>query len=229
MSKHPSLYHSMSSRTLTAGWIYSTVQLFFLPGLLTDFATTWRLSDALINFIYYSLNFAFTLWIFRRFLRESLAKAGRHLGRFLLAIVLGFAAHWLTSRAGGMLLRYFAAGFANVNDQTVAAMIADAPLLMGLGLILMVPVTEECLFRGLIFGQLHPKSRVLAYGLSAAAFCAIHVVGYIGQVPPLTLALCALQYVPAGLILAFAYRFCGSIVAPILIHAAANAAAYLSL
>ena len=229
MSKHPSLYHSMSQRTLTAGWVYSAFQVFFLPGILMDFATTWRISDAVINFIYYSVNFGFTYWIFRYFLLESLGKAGRHLLRFLLAVVLGFLAHWLASQGAGMLLKYFDAGFVNVNDSAIAAMIADQPVLMAIGLIAMVPLTEECLFRGLIFSQIYPKSRILAYLLSAAAFCAIHVMGYIGTVSPLTLTLCALQYIPAGLILAAAYQSCGSIFAPIFIHAAANAAAYLSL
>lgn len=229
MSKRPFLYHSMSQDTLTAGWIYSAVQLFFLPQILVDFSTTWRISDAVINFIYYSLNFGFTLWIFRRYLLESLGKAGRHLLRFLQAICLGFLARWVTSQGAGMLLQYFDPSFANINDRSIAAMIADRPILMAVGLIIMVPVTEECLYRGLIFSQIYPKSRSLAYCLSAAAFCAVHIMGYIGQADPLTLTLCALQYIPAGLILAAAYQGCGSIIAPIFIHAAANAAAYLSL
>ena len=229
MSKRPSLYHSMSQRTLTAGWVYSAFQLFFLPSLLMEFATAWQISDAVVNFLYYSLNFGFTFWIFRHFLLESLGKAGRHLVRFLLAVALGFLAHWTISQVSGMLLNYFDAGFANVNDQAIVSMIETTPRLMAVGLIVMVPLTEECLFRGLIFGQLHPKNHTLAYLISAAAFCAVHVMGYIGEVPPLTLALCALQYVPAGLILAAAYRCCGSIFAPILIHTAANAAAYLNL
>lgn len=229
MNKRPSLYHSLSQRTLTAGWTYSAFQLFFLPEILLDFAATWRISDAAINFVYYSLNFTFTVWIFRHYLLESLAKAGMHLPRFLLAICLGFLAHWAASQGAGLLLRYFDPVFANVNDRSIAAMIAEQPILMAVGLIAMVPITEECLFRGLIFSQIYPRSRFLAYLLSAAAFCAVHVMGYIGQADPLTLALCALQYIPAGLILAAAYQSCGSIIAPIFIHAAANAAAYLSL
>jgi len=229
MSKRPTLYHSMSQRTLTAGWVYSAFQLFFLPGMLMDFAMTWRIGDAAINFIYYCLNFGFTFWIFRHYLLESLGKAGRHLVRFLLAVILGFLSHWTISRGAGMLLQYFDPGFANVNDRAIAAMIADQPVLMAVGLMVMVPLTEECLFRGLIFAQLYPKSRILAYVLSAAAFCAVHVMGYLGQAEPLTLVLCALQYIPAGLILSASYQYCGSIIAPILIHTAANAAAYLSL
>ena len=229
MSKHPTLFHTMSQQTVTAGWLYSAFQLFCLPGFLVDFATTWRIPDASINLIYYSLNFCFSFWIFRHFLLESLGKAGRHLVRFLLAVSVGFLIHWSVSRGAGMLLQFFAPGFSNVNDRAIAAMIARQPLAMAAGIIVMVPLAEECLFRGLIFSQLWPKSRLLAYVLSAFCFCAVHVVGYIGQADRLTLFLCALQYVPAGLILAGAYRYCGSIFAPILIHTAANAAAYLNL
>ena len=51
----------------------------------------------------------------------------------------------------------------------------------------------------------------------------IHVMGYIGQFDWLTLVLCFLQYIPAGLWLAWAYEKSDSIFAPMLIHTAINA------
>ena len=58
--------------------------------------------------------------------------------------------------------------------------------------------------------------------LSVFVFAAVHVVGYIGQWDTLTLVLCFVQYIPAGLCLAWSYTRSDTIFAPILIHAAIN-------
>ena len=51
---------------------------------------------------------------------------------------------------------------------------------------------------------------------------AAHVLGYVGNADFVTLAVCFVQYVPAGLILAWAYARSGSLWVSILIHTAAN-------
>ena len=66
-------------------------------------------------------------------------------------------------------------------------------------------------------------SRFWAYAISAAVFCAVHVLSYVGRYEPALLALNFLQYLPAGLILAWAYEKSGSILCPILIHMGVNA------
>lgn len=223
------LCREMFRKTVTAGWVYTAFQLAFLPELLLYVSTVWRLPEAVTNLIYYSVNFLFTLWIFRDFLWDNLEAALRHPLRLALAVLPGFALHWGAGQLFGALTAHLAPGFANANDEAVAAMLAFAPRLMPIALTVLVPPAEECLFRGLIFARLWPKSKILAYGLSIAAFCFVHVAGYIGQIPPVTLVLCILQYVPAGLILALSYRSSGSLLAPILIHAAANAAACLQV
>ena len=221
--------HSISQQTAIAGWAYYAFSLFFLPGLLLDLAARLGIGDAVVNFVYYLLNFFFAFSIFRGFLVDSLAHAGNHLLRFLLAVGLGFTLnHALTGLLSGALLR-LVPDFANVNDQAIASMFAQAPTLIGVGTVLLVPLAEECLYRGLIFGQLYPKNKVLAFAVSACAFSAVHVMGYVGAYPAATLGLCFVQYLPAGLILAGAYAFCGSIWAPILIHTATNAVAVLGL
>ena len=89
-----------------------------------------------------------------------------------------------------------------------------------------VPPFEECMFRGLIFRNLYGKSPLIAYLVSIAAFAAIHILGYLGMYTPLEIAMACLQYLPAGLCLAWAYTRADTIFAPIVIHAVIN---YLSL
>jgi membrane protease YdiL (CAAX protease family) len=70
---------------------------------------------------------------------------------------------------------------------------------------------------------LYPKSHSAAYLLSTAIFSAIHILGFVGIYSSLDLILAFVQYIPAGLILAWVYRRSGSIFAPILMHAMINA------
>ena len=108
-------------------------------------------------------------------------------------------------------------------------MLHDNFWVMAIGTVFLVPVAEEALHRGLIFGSLYQKSHMAGYLLSAAIFSAVHIFGYTGVYTPLHLVLAFLQYIPAGLTLCWAYRLSGSIYAPILIHATINAISLISL
>ena len=69
---------------------------------------------------------------------------------------------------------------------------------------------------------------VLALCLSVlpmAAFAALHVLGYIGSESVTTLVICFLQYLPAGLCLAWTYTKADNIFAPVVVHALVNAIA----
>ena len=88
--------------------------------------------------------------------------------------------------------------------------------------VVLAPLTEECVFRGLIFRNLWKTSAIAAYLVSMAAFSAVHIVSYIGVYSPLHLVLAFLQYLPAGVWLAWCYTKSGSIFGPIVMHAIIN-------
>jgi membrane protease YdiL (CAAX protease family) len=119
----------------------------------------------------------------------------------------------------GMLFPWFS----NVNDAAVSSLLRLDYIPMLIGTILLVPIAEEVLYRGVVFGSLYVKNHTLGYVLGTAIFCAVHIIGYIGVYEPLTLALCFIQYIPAGLCLAWAYTESENIFAPILVHMAVNA------
>ena len=95
--------------------------------------------------------------------------------------------------------------------------------MMALCSIVLVPVVEEVLYRGLLFGSIHAKNQTAAFILSTLIFAAIHIMGYIGQYSWLHLAIAFAQYIPAGIVLGWAYRKSCCIYVPILIHAVINA------
>ncbi len=218
------LTHSFTKNEYIGGWIYLILQLLILPVLLSviNILTGSPLSDAALNFIFFALNFTCITVIMRRFLTVSLRHALSSPFRLLRAALFGFLLYYVSTFLTGLLITYISPDFSNVNDNSIAIMTQDNYMLMSIGTVLLVPVTEELLYRGLIFQGLYNRNRFAAYVVSTVVFCMIHIAGYIGLYPPSVLFLCFIQYIPAGLCLGWAYAQADSIWAPILMHITIN-------
>ena len=72
--------------------------------------------------------------------------------------------------------------------------------------VLMAPLVEECLFRGVVFGTIRPRSRFWAYAASIALFSLYHVWQYVIVYNDPKLLLSALAYVPVSAALTFCYE-----------------------
>ena len=89
--------------------------------------------------------------------------------------------------------------------------------------VLMAPLVEECLFRGVVFGTIRPKSRFWAYAASIALFSLYHVWQYVLVYQDPKLLLSALAYVPVSAALTFCYEQTRSIWSPVFFHMCINA------
>lgn len=225
MARKKKLHITMDYRETAWGWIYFLIQLFLLPRALSflnallprPFSAPW------VNFLYFALNFTFLFLIFRKFLGRSLSHMGKRFWDCLKAVILGFIGHWVCNQVLSFVIRLLLPGFSNVNDGSVAALAGTNFIITAIGTVLLVPMAEELLYRGLIFQGLFNRGKKAAYVLSVLIFATVHVVGYLGKYDLLTLAVCFIQYIPAGLCLAWAYEEADSIFAPILIHTVINA------
>ena len=215
---------SLTNRETVSGISYLIFQLIFLPGILiwTNGLLDTPLSDAELNFCFYLINFMAMLVIFHDFLGRSAGYAFRNFIDLVQAVILGLVAYYACSWVTEKLIGLLVPSFSNYNDEAIAAMSRGNGFLMLISTVVLVPPVEECLYRGLIFRNLLGKSRILAYMASILAFSMIHIIDYIGTYAPLELCMAFLQYLPAGLCLAWAYTKAGTIFAPIFIHAAIN-------
>lgn len=213
------------------GWRYLLFQMIFLAMLLQMILSLMGipLSAAGINILYFCLNAAVTVVGFWDFWRRTFLAARRSFPRILLTAAAGLLTYRVLAVLTAVLIVLIDPGFANVNDQNISVLTQEHFWVMTIGTVILVPIAEEVLNRGVVFGSLFPRSPVAAYAVSAIVFSIIHINGYIGSVPPLTLFLCFLQYLPAGICLAAAYHISGSILTPILIHSAVNAIAIFSM
>lgn len=215
---------ALSSQETVAGFTYLAFEIFFLPAMLTFFNGTLAhpLSEAEVNFVFFFINFMAVLLIFHGFLGKSMAQVGQHPAYFCQAVILGYVAYQACAWVISWVITQLVPGFHNYNDAAIAALGSGNFFLTAIGTVVLVPPAEECFYRGLIFRNLYPKSRWVAYVVSILAFTLIHIVGYLGVYSPLELLMASLQYLPAGLCLAWAYIKSDTIFAPILIHAAIN-------
>ncbi|HIT33747.1 MAG TPA: CPBP family intramembrane metalloprotease [Candidatus Faecousia intestinigallinarum] len=222
---------SLTRRELLAGWCYLGLELFVLPYLLplANALLPSPLSLGKLNFLFFSLNFLVLAVVFRRFLQASWRYARQHGKALLSAAALGFAVYLAAAGLVALALARVAPEFSNANDVSIAAMAREDALLMGIGTVLLVPMAEEILYRAVLFGSLYARNPMGAYVVSCLVFCAIHVLGYVGAYPAGMLLLSCLQYLPAGLCLAWVYVRSGSIFAPAIIHMLVNLSAFLML
>lgn len=215
---------TVTDREKYIGWFYLLFQMFVLPEillLLNGFLET-PLSIGNVNLIMFGINFLAVLGIFHSFLWKNLTRIFREPWRILKAAFVGFCVYYVSNIALSNLILWFSPDFFNVNDQNVQTIVGENYFLSSLCVVILVPIVEETLYRGLVFGSIYRKSPWAAYLVSTVVFAAIHVIGYIGSYSPVQLLLCFFQYLPAGLCLGWAYAKGDSIWASILMHMTIN-------
>lgn len=218
----------MTRGEIIAAAIYLPVHAVGLPlalgwiaGLVPALA---QLTNAELNILYYSVGLVYILLFLRRFLRRSFDAALDAKGSFVLSIIGGYAADLALSFILSSLILIFGLELGNSpNNVAIMSEAATDYTRIAVLSIVLAPVVEEPLFRGLLFGCIRPRSRLLAYVVSAALFALYHVWQYVVLTGDLSLLLYCLLYLPVSVGLAWAYDRSGSIWSPIVMHGIINA------
>lgn len=215
---------SLTKKEFRWGLVYLCLQLLVLPVVLVAINSFLGnpLSEAALNILFFFINFLCILLIFHRFLWLSFKIFLERLWYCLRIALACFILYFLSNFLISWLVLFIDPDFVNINDSSIALMAGEHYSLIALCTVLLVPITEEALFRGVVFHSLYRKNRFLGYFLSTAIFASIHILGYIASADPLTILLCFIQYIPAGIFLAWSYAKSNTIWVPILIHMAVN-------
>ncbi len=213
------------------GMMYIIVQLFILPAALVSIngMLPRPFSHANLNFINFAVNFICVTAIFHRYLIDSINIVLSRPIHVLSACLKGLVLYWVATILISMLVFHLDPHFSNVNDDQISLLTQQNDTLMLIGTVILAPVVEETLYRGVVFGQLYKKNRTIAYIVSVMVFACVHIIGYIGMCEPVRLLLCFLQYLPAGIVLAWTYVNADTIWAPVLIHMVVNLIGMLAI
>ena len=213
------------------GAVYFAFSLLLLPIVLVlgNLLLPTPMEDAYVNLIFFALNFVAVCCIFHRHLKIALDDFIPNLRRILITAAIGLIAYLFCSSIIGVIIEHLFPEFINLNDASIQSQTQTHFWAMVAGTVFLVPVAEELFHRALVFGTLWHKKPILAYAISTALFCVIHIAGYTGLYEPMMLLVSFIQYIPAGLCLAWTYRRANNILAPILVHTAVNAIGMLSM
>ena len=208
-----------------AGWVYFPIHAVVLPltiGALLMAVLGKLPSDVTCNVLYYLCGLVFTLIAMWRFLRRSFDTM---VGSILRCLGMMFAAYGIDVLLSLVLqLGTSLIGELPVpnNDAVTGLARTDYKRMIAVA-VLMAPLVEECLFRGVVFGTIRPRSRFWAYAASIALFSLYHVWQYVLVYQEPKLLLSALAYVPVSAALTFCYEQTRSIWPPVFFHTCINA------
>jgi len=220
----------MTERETRLGWCFFLIYMFIIPIAVDFVGAALQLSLTGLNILFFLVNFACTAGIFYRFLWVSMKAAWAKPIKTLQYILMGFGIEFIGSLLVSVIITpWIDPDFFNVNDAVIIELSRTHTVLFNFCTILLVPVTEEILFRGLLFGTICKKRLKLALCISVLIFAGIHILDYIGTVDWKTLLVCFLQYLPSGFALAWAYAESENIMTPILMHITINTIATVSL
>ena len=132
-----------------------------------------------------------------------------------------------------LLIAYLSLGLdvlpENLNNEVIGTIMTQYTFPMAVCTVVFAPVTEECLVRGVLFAPICRRKPWLAYLVTAVLFGLLHTVPYIGTQELSVLALSFLQYLPAGIVLGWAYQRTRSIWGAIALHSLINLVAVAAM
>ncbi len=168
--------------------------------------------------------FILTTLCFMPFLKKSIGNTKfRGLEGSLL---MGYGIEMALSFAVGVIVLVLDLAFrepnVNVNQEIVTQMLHQKSLPMILCTVVLAPITEECLVRGVLFAPLCRYKPWLAYAVSAGVFSLMHVLVSVGSASAVSLIENFLTYLPSGIALGWIYQRTGTIIGPIALHSLSN-------
>lgn len=214
----------MTAHESGRGWAFFVVFIMVFPFLM---GMIQRHIDGFIpvaeaNVLYYLLAACVVFIIFWHYLRGSFSYLLDHLGRNLLAVILGL----VIAIPLHILVMKFPFPVENPNtfnypEQFTLSSSATIAILL-----VLIPIVEEVLFRGLLFDSLRTYSRPLAWIVATAVYC-FYCVWQFAFTPAgatdLRYLLLGIQYFPSAVALTLCYEKGGSIWSSVVLHMIVNA------
>lgn len=226
--KNKEFLYPMKTGEKVFGFLYLPIHIFamawilgFLSLLLNQqFGIT--LSTVTLNVICYAFGLILILIFMHHFLKASFSDLCDNILTALGAVVLGYLMYLVMNAAISWVLTQFLTDLTNPNSQEIENEVKQNSGAMLAVAVVMAPILEETLFRGVVFGSIRKKSRFLAYLVSTLLFAFYHLWQYLFYSFDWRLLLYLLEYLPGSIALAWCYERGRSIWASVFLHMAIN-------
>ena len=202
------------------GLVWLVIHMFVCPMLLS--LLPQDTDPVMANALYYGVSLAVTLTFGMKLLRREFD----HLLDRKFHCVKGFLAAYLFWYAMSLVMVAILTALNQSQDlpnDMAMDVLAQQNFRVTLTLsVIVAPILEEILFRGILFQSIRKHSRLWAYVASIAMFGLYHVWQFAYLYQDWTYLLYALQYIPITLALTWSYEHTGSLWVPIFFHASNN-------
>ena len=179
------------------------------------------LTELQVNVTFFVINCVMIWVIFHNFLIRSFRAI--RFWELVQALILGFCLYYAGNFVFNWIISLLDLTITSFNDETIMGLISQNKWVMVICSVLLAPIVEETLVRGLLFGVLRRQSRILAYVVTIIFFAVIHVWQYLLVYDFKAVLLAALQYIPASIALGWTYEKSNTVWAPIFLHMTINA------
>lgn len=217
----PPFVCSLSKKEFILGLCFLPVYVLVLPVLIGMLREYWPtpVSDTKITTVCCLIGFLFVLICLYRALRTDWDRLCDN----KLAIVLTLVGTHLLNMVMSMVVVLVSIAFLEdgANPYETETVKSSGGQMFA-ALVLLSPIAEEVLFRGVLFGAIRKKSRLAAYLVTVVLYVLIGVWQYTGSGSDTAFLFNALQGVPAAFALCWCYERTGCLWAPILYHALSN-------
>lgn len=221
---------TMTKQEIIVGGTYLAVSQLLLPYLIVLIGTLiGGISAPVLNLIYTAVNAAACIFVFRKALLQSVKAIKNQITTLIWIAFLAFLISTIGMYIVSIGIYALLPDFTNGNNEAIIEMASTTPWMMALETIILAPIAEECMFRGILFIPFYQKKPRYGYLISTLAFAAVHVISFIGLMPPQMILLSLLQYIPSGLAFAWACAKTDSLLCPMIAHSAINAFSFLSV
>ncbi|MDD5937593.1 MAG: type II CAAX endopeptidase family protein [Clostridiales bacterium] len=215
----------LTSSERRRGWVFFFLYVLIFPRL-SGWAQKILMEDAdgLVpeaNVVYYAILFIGVLLLFWSFLKHDFLDLLDWLPENLFGIIIGLVGVGVLYP----LLKLLPFPVSDPVPGQYAGQFAVAPLPTVMLVLVLIPVVEEVLFRGLLFGSLRRYSRPAAYLISIVVYAFSCVWRYALDYGDPRYLLLTVLYLPVSAALTWCYDNGGSVWGTAVLHAAINGAA----
>lgn len=206
------------------GWVFFALYLFvfpFLVGLVTRFLEEHLelgVPAAQSSAIYYAAVLLLLVAVFWDFLKNAFRILSDNTRRNLFALVVGFLGGMLFT----VLLSLIPLPVENPVIGDYRGQFLLAPGFTTAVVMFLRPMTEEILYRGLLFGSLRKMNRPLAYAVSIGLSALAAVWQFAVPDGGALYLLLALRYIPLAAAATWAYDIGGSVLTPMALRVILN-------
>lgn len=228
MKKWPLPYPMKKSEKIF-GWLYLPLHMFLLGNLIYIFYINVlrpngiELTDPEINAVFYGFGFVMITIFMFRFLKSSFYDLCDNKLNTVKSVIFGYIIYYAMLYVVSLILMFVLKGeISNPNNNAVSDLAKLNPNTMMAVAVLLAPFVEEALFRGIVFGSIRNKSRILAYVVSTLIFSVYHLWSYFTTGFDWSVLIYLLQYIPGSVALAWCYEHSRNIWGSVLLHMIIN-------